>query len=177
MNNVAGAELHADPLGLTDEQWLRSLELNFLSAVRACRVAVPSMIGRGGGSVVTIASVNSFLPDPSGIDYSAAKAALVSFSKSISLAYARQGVRANVVSPGLTATDMWLGSGGIAEQVAGLTGGTKEEAIAGAEREPPIGRFLEPEEIARVVVVVASGAASGMTGAEVVVDGGVSPTT
>ena len=177
VNNVAGAELHADPLSLSDDEWLRSLELNFLSAVRACRAAVPNMVARGGGSIVTIASINSFLPDPSGVDYSVAKAALVSFSKSISLAYAKQGVRANVVSPGLTATDMWLGRGGIAEQVAGLTGGTKEEAIAGAEREPPIGRFLDPGEVARVVAVVASGAASGMTGAEVVVDGGVSPST
>ncbi len=151
------------------------LELNFLSAVRACRAAIPSMLERGGGSIVTIASVNSFLPDPSGIDYSVAKAALVSFSKSISLAYAKRGIRASVVSPGLTATDMWLGRDGIAEQAAALTGGTKQDAIAAAEAEVPIGRFLDPDEIARVVALVASEAASGMTGTEIVVDGGLNP--
>ncbi len=175
VNNVAGGTLRPDPASVSDEEWLRSLELNLLSAVRAVRAAVPSMLARGGGAIVSVASVNAFLPDPSGVDYSVAKAGLVSFSKSISLAYAKQGIRANVVSPGLTGTEMWLGAGGVAEQVAAMTGGTKEEAIAGAEAEVPIGRFLDPAEVARVVVVLASGAASGMTGAEVVVDGGLNP--
>jgi NAD(P)-dependent dehydrogenase (short-subunit alcohol dehydrogenase family) len=176
VNNVAGAELRADPAAVTDAEWQRTFELNFLSAVRAVRAALPAMVERGGGSIVSIASVNSYLPDPAGIDYSATKAALVSYSKSISLAYATKGIRANVVSPGLTATDMWLGSGGIADMVAGLTGGTREQAIAGAEGEVPTGRFLDPDEVARIVAVLASGAASGMTGTEVVVDAGITPT-
>lgn len=76
---------------ITDEEWAASFNLTFLSAVRTVRAALPELIRRGGGSIVTISSVNAFLPDPTVIDYSAAKAALTNFSKSLSKNWAGRG--------------------------------------------------------------------------------------
>jgi NAD(P)-dependent dehydrogenase (short-subunit alcohol dehydrogenase family) len=178
VNNVGGGRVHmAGPLAVTDDEWRSSLDINLFSAIRACRAAVPSMLARGGGAIVSISSINGFLPEPTAADYSAAKAALVSFSKALSRHHARDGIRANVISPGLTATPMWLGDGGVAHQLEQAGEGTREDIVAGAEAEVPIGRFLEADEVAAMVVVLASGVASGMTGADVVVDGGSTPTT
>ena len=71
-------------LAITDEQWLDTFNLSFLAAVRTTRAAIPLLIERGGGNVVTIGSVNAFLPDPPVVDYSAAKAAVWNLSKSLS---------------------------------------------------------------------------------------------
>jgi NAD(P)-dependent dehydrogenase (short-subunit alcohol dehydrogenase family) len=65
---------------VTDDQWLSSLNLNFMAAVRTTRAALPPMLKRGGGAIVTVSSVNSFLPDPGVIDYGAAKAALTNIT-------------------------------------------------------------------------------------------------
>lgn len=163
------------PLSVDDEDWTRALELNLLSAVRACRAAVPRMRERGGGAIVCVSSVSGFVPSPTTPDYAAAKAALASFAKSLSLTCARDGIRVNVVSPGRTATPMWLGEGATADQLAEASGVTREQALAGAAKAVPLGRFLEPEEVADVIVLVASGRAAGMLGSQVVVDGGLSP--
>jgi NAD(P)-dependent dehydrogenase (short-subunit alcohol dehydrogenase family) len=160
VNNVGHGTLRSDPIAVSDKDWRETLDLNLMSAVRACRVAVPVMLERGGGVIVSVSSVNAFLPDPGAIDYSAAKAALVSFSKSLALRYGAEGIRVNVVSPGVTATRP-----------------RPAEEITAVESEVPMRRILDPDEIARLVVLVASGAASAMTGADVVVDGGLTPNT
>jgi NAD(P)-dependent dehydrogenase (short-subunit alcohol dehydrogenase family) len=160
VNNVGAGVERPEPIAVTDDEWHETLELNLMSAVRACRAAIPLMLQRGGGAIVNVSSVNAFLPEPSAIDYSAAKAALVSFSKSLALRYAAEGIRVNVVSPGVTATRP-----------------RAAEEVASVETEVPMGRMLDPDEVARLVVLVASGAASGMTGADVVVDGGLTPST
>ena len=66
-------------LGVTDEEWLNSLNLNLMAAVRTTRAALPTMLAQGKGVIVTTSSVNAFLPDPAVIDYGAAKAALSNF--------------------------------------------------------------------------------------------------
>lgn len=156
VNNVGHGNMREDPVAATDAEWQASLDLNLMSAVRACRAAVPHMLERSGGSVVNVSSVNAFVPSPEAIDYSAAKAALASYSKALAVHYAPQGLRVNLVSPGVTAT---------------------KPREAGIEQHIPIRRLLDPAEVARVVVLVASGAGSGMTGSDVVVDGGLSPNT
>lgn len=160
VNNVGHGAERADPAAVSDEEWRETFDLNLMSAVRGCRAAIPIMLERGGGAIVMVSSVNAFLPEPSAIDYSAAKAALVSFSKSLALRYAAEGIRVNVVSPGVTAT-----------RPRGA------EELAAVEAEVPMRRMLDPDEVARMVVLAASGAASGMTGADVVVDGGLTPST
>ena len=93
-----------------------------MAAVRTTRAALPQLLRRGGGSIVTVSSVNAFLPDPLVVDYSAAKAALSSYCKSLSKEVGAQGIRVNTVSPGPVATALWLGEGGVAATVAGAAG-------------------------------------------------------
>ena len=76
------------------------------------------MVERGSGTIVTISSVNSFLPDPAIIDYTTAKAALTNFSKALSKEVGPKGIRVNTVSPGPVETPLWLGPQGLAAQVA-----------------------------------------------------------
>ncbi|MBO0843055.1 MAG: SDR family NAD(P)-dependent oxidoreductase, partial [Nocardioides sp.] len=116
-------------LMVTDEQWQSTLELNLLSAVRTVRAALPPMLTAGRGSIVVTSSVNAVLPDPTVIDYSAAKAALTNLCKSLSKEVGPRGVRVNTVSPGPVATQLWLGEGGVASTLA-QAGGVRPEQVA-----------------------------------------------
>ncbi len=165
-------------LMVTDDQWLHSLTLNLMAAVRTTRAALPSMLAAGHGSVVTTSSVNAFLPDPGVIDYSAAKAALTNFSKALSKEVGPRGVRLNTVSPGPVSTDLWLGSGGVAASVGQATGREPESVAQDAADQSVTGRFTRPEEVAAVVAMLASDRAAGnITGADFVIDGGLTTQT
>jgi len=145
VNNVGTAPPRTGGfLTVTDEEWLRTLDLNLLAAVRVTRAALPAMLAAGRGSIVTIASVNATLPDPLVIDYSAGKAALVAFSKALSKEVGPKGVRLNTVSPGPVETDLWLGGGGVADTVSAAMGGKPEDIVAGAKSSMPTGRFSKP---------------------------------
>src|SRR5206468_6381936 len=102
-----------------DEQWLQSYTLTFMAAVRTTRAVLPGMLEAGSGTIVTVASVNSFLPDPAVIDYCAAKAALANYCKALSTEVGPRGIRVNTVSPGPVSTELWLGDHGVAATVAG----------------------------------------------------------
>jgi NAD(P)-dependent dehydrogenase (short-subunit alcohol dehydrogenase family) len=160
-------------LSVTDEQWLFSLTLNLMAAVRTTRAALPAMLDAGHGNIVSTNSVNAFLPDPAVIDYSAAKAALMNFSKSLSKEVAPHNIRVNTVSPGPVATALWLGHGGVAETVARATGGDADVVAKQAAADAATGRFTTPEEVADVVVFLASERAANITGADVTIDGGL----
>src|SRR5205814_7945745 len=105
-------------LSVTEDDWLSTLTITFLAAVRTTRAALPHLLDRGNGVIVTINSVNARLPDPLVIDYGAAKAALANFSKSLSKEVASRGVRVTTVSPGPVSTGLWLGTDGVAATVA-----------------------------------------------------------
>jgi NAD(P)-dependent dehydrogenase (short-subunit alcohol dehydrogenase family) len=160
-------------LSVTDDDWLTTLTINFLAAVRTTRAALPHLLDRGTGVVVTVNSVNARLPDPLVIDYSAAKAALANFSKSLSKEVGPRGVRVVTVSPGPVSTGLWLGTGGVAATVAQAAGATPESVAQGAARESVTGRFTQPEEVADLVLLLASDRAGNITGADVVIDGGL----
>ena len=117
-------------LSITDEYWHASITLNLMAAVRTTRAALPVMLTAGQGAIVNICSVNARLPDPGVMDYSAAKAALASFSKSLSKEVGPKGIRVNTVSPGPVATDLWLGKGGVAATVGAATGARPEDVEA-----------------------------------------------
>ena len=118
VNNVGGLRPRLDGfLAVTDDDWEWALTINFLAAVRTMRAAIPAMSGRRGANIVTISSVNAFLPDPAVIDYSAAKGALTNLCKSLSKELGPD-IRVNTVSPGPVRTDLWLGTGGVAATVA-----------------------------------------------------------
>jgi NAD(P)-dependent dehydrogenase (short-subunit alcohol dehydrogenase family) len=163
-------------LSITDEDWDRTLTINFLAAVRTTRAALPHLLARAPSTIVTVSSVNAFLPDPAVLDYCAAKGALANFSKSLSKEFGPQGVRVNTVSPGPVATDLWLGDHGVAATVAG-SGGDPEAVQKAAVAGTATGRFSRPQEVADLVVLLASGRAGNVTGSDFTIDGGLVPTT
>lgn len=176
VNNVGAVRPRpAGVTSVTDADWLETLTLDLLSAVRTTRAAVPVLVERAG-AIVTVCSVNATLPDPLVIDYSAAKAASLSFFKSLSKELAPRGVRVNTVSPGPVATDLWLGTGGVAETVGGAVGAQPGDVAAQAAAASPSGRFTRPEEVADVVVFLASDRAGNLIGADIIIDGGLTPT-
>ena len=160
-------------LEVTDDMWATTWNLNVMSAVRATRAALPVMLAGGGGAIVNTGSVNARLADPLVIDYSAAKAALTNFAKSLSKEFGPRGIRVNTVAPGPVATDLWLGSGGVAETVGAAQGIDPATVEAGAKAAMVTGRFTRPEEVADLVVLLAGGNLGNLTGAEVTIDGGM----
>ncbi|WIX82679.1 SDR family oxidoreductase [Amycolatopsis carbonis] len=176
VNNVGAVQPRPDGFtSVTDEDWLATLNLDFMSAVRTTRAALPSLLERTG-AIVTVCSVNATLPDPLVIDYSAAKAACLSFFKSLSKEVGARGVRVNTVSPGPVATDLWLGKGGVAETVGGAVGAEPGNVAAKAAADSVTGRFTRPEEVADLVTFLASGRVGNLTGADIILDGGMTQT-
>jgi NAD(P)-dependent dehydrogenase (short-subunit alcohol dehydrogenase family) len=158
---------------VTDEQWSSSINLTLMAAVRTARAAVPHMIGRSQGAIVNTASVNASLPDPLVIDYSAAKAALVNFSKALSKEVGPHGIRVNTVSPGPVATDLWLGRHGVASTLSSSRGGNASEYEQNAVGGTATGRFTTPQEVADLIVFLASDRSGNVTGADYIIDGGL----
>lgn len=177
VNNVGSAPARPGGfLSITDEDWLATINLDLMTAVRATRAALPGMLAARAGTIITICSVNARLPDPAVLDYSTAKAALAAFCKALSKEVGPQGVRVNSVSPGPVATDLWLGSGGVAQTVSRATGTKPEDVASQAASQMVTGRFTQPSEIADLVLFLASSSASNITGADFTIDGGLVPT-
>jgi NAD(P)-dependent dehydrogenase (short-subunit alcohol dehydrogenase family) len=167
VNNVGGTDIRrlAD---LSDDDWQRSFELNLMSAVRTTRAALPHL--RPGASIVNVASTAGKRPSGGMPDYSVMKAAMLSYSRLVADLHAGDLIRCNAVTPGPTATDAWLGEGGLADQQ-----GEREQVLAKVGAGRPLGRLAEPAEIAAVVVFLLSDRASYVTGAAWSADGGTVP--
>ena len=174
VNNVGYAE-QRDFLALTDRDWDEAWQLNVMSFVRAIRAAVPVMQGRGGGVIVNVSSTAGKRPSTGMPEYSVTKAAVLSLSRLVADLYAGAGIRCNAVTPGPTATEAWLGDGGLADQQAARTGKTRAEVLEAVGKGRPLGRLAEPEEIAAVVAFLCSDRASYVTGAAWSADGGTVP--
>lgn len=158
---------------LTDDHWLAELNLNLLATVRLDRLLIPQMLARGNGSVVHVTSIQSILPLPdSTTGYAAAKAALRTYSKSISKELGPRGVRANAVSPGWIMTD---GTEDFLKRLQDAKGGSIEDArqsVMNALGGIGIGRGARPEEVADLIAYLASDRAAAIHGAEFIIDGG-----
>jgi NAD(P)-dependent dehydrogenase (short-subunit alcohol dehydrogenase family) len=174
VNNAGYAE-QRDFLEVTDEQWDVVWQLNVMSYVRAIRAAVPGMRERGGGVIVNVASTAGKRPSTAMPDYSVTKAAVLSLSRLVADLYAADGVRCNSVTPGPTATEAWLGEGGLADQQARRSGKSRDEVLEAVGKGRPLGRLAEPEEIAAVIAFLCSDRASYVTGAAWSADGGTVP--
>jgi 3-oxoacyl-[acyl-carrier protein] reductase len=173
--NNAGAAYQRDFLDVTDEQWQEMWDVNVMSAIRAMRAVVPGMRQRGGGAIVNVSSTAGKRPSTGMPDYSVVKAALLSASRLAADLYAKDGIRCNAVTPGPTATQAWLGDGGLADQQAARTGKSRDDVLAAVGAGRPLGRLAEPEEIAAVIVFLCSDRASYVTGAAWSADGGTVP--
>ena len=188
LDRLGGVDILAHVLGgsttpgggfvaLTDDHWLSELNLNLIAAVRLDRLLIPQMIERGSGAVVHVTSIQSVLPLPDATTaYASAKAALRTYSKSISRELGPKGVRVNTLSPGWIMTE---GTDVFLRRIQDANGGTLEDArqrvLAGLGG-ISIGRGAEPSEVAEAIAFLASDRASSIHGSELVVDGGTVPT-
>jgi NAD(P)-dependent dehydrogenase (short-subunit alcohol dehydrogenase family) len=178
VNNVGSTRARPGGfLSITEGDWAASLTVNLMAAVRATRATLPGMLAAGAGVIVMTCSVNARLPDPAVLDYSAAKAALAGFAKALSKEVGPHGIRVNTVSPGPVATDLWLGSDGVAATVSQATGAKPTDVEGQAVAESATGRFTQPAEVADLILYLASDHAANITGADFTIDGGLVPTS
>lgn len=162
---------------LDDAEWLRELNWNLMPAVRLDRALLPDMIAQGAGVIVHVTSIQSRLPLPeSTTAYAAAKAALSTYSKSLSKEVTPKGVRVVRVSPGWVETEAAVA---MAERLAKQAGTDYEggrriimDLLGGI----PLGRPAKPAEVADLIAFVVSPRAGAVTGTEFVIDGGTVPT-
>jgi 3-oxoacyl-[acyl-carrier protein] reductase len=169
VNNV-GHAVQARFEDVADEEWDSMWQLNVMSYVRAIRAALPHLRA-SHGVIVNVSSTAGKRPSTGMPHYSVTKAAVLSLSRLVADLYAGEGIRCNAVTPGPTATEAWLGEGGLADQ----QGGDRDEVLAKVGAGRPLGRLAEPAEIAAVIAFLASQRASYVTGAAWSADGGTVP--
>lgn len=177
VNNVGAGDPDVMKLGgfleIDDAQWRDLFNLNFFSAVWMSRAALPSLLERRG-AIVNTGSINALVPAQGPVGYSEAKAALVAFGKRLSKEFGPQGVRVNTVSPGGVGTGLWRDPDGFGSRVAASMGMSHSDLLSAMPTAFGVtsGRIAEPEEIAALIVFVASSAAEYLVGANIVIDGG-----
>ena len=177
--NVVGGS-GAPPGGyavLSDELWEAAINLNLMSAVRLDRALLPAMLEQGSGVIIHVTSIQRQLPLPeSTTAYAAAKAALSTYSKSLSKEVSPKGVRVIRVSPGWIETEA---AARLAERLADQAGTDYEggkKIIMDSLGGIPLGRPARPQEVADLITFLASPRAGSITGTEYVIDGGTVPT-
>jgi NAD(P)-dependent dehydrogenase (short-subunit alcohol dehydrogenase family) len=160
VNNAATNIAQGPGVEMDDGQFDKMVEVNLKSTYRLMRLVAPGMCERGSGSVINIASIAGLRPQYHGLLYSMTKAALIMMTQSYALELGPKGVRVNAIAPGLIETVLseyyWKGEG-------------KVERLMSHQ---PIRHLGQPEEIAEVALMLASGASSYLTGQTIVVDGG-----
>ncbi len=150
----------------TLETWNRILAVTLTSAFLGIKYSLPIMRKQGGGSIVNTASISGTAGDYGMTAYNAAKAGVINLARGAALENAQYGIRINCVCPGAINT-----------RVAQVLGGNDVEGFKRKLRQNPIGRMGEPDEIANTVCFLASDEASFITGATIVVDGGLTAHT
>jgi 2-keto-3-deoxy-L-fuconate dehydrogenase len=163
--NCAGFVAAGTILDCDEDQWAFSLDLNMTAMYRMCRAFLPGMIAHGGGSIINMASVaGSVIAAPNRFVYGATKAGVIGLTKSIAADFITKGIRCNAICPGT------VESPSLDQRLRDT--GDYDAARAAFIARQPIGRIGKPEEIAQLVVYLASDESSYTTGVAHVIDGG-----
>jgi 2-keto-3-deoxy-L-fuconate dehydrogenase len=163
--NCAGFVAAGTILDCDEDQWAFSLDLNMTAMFRMCRAFLPGMLDNGGGSIINMASVaSSVIAAPGRFVYGATKAGVIGITKSIAADFVTKGIRCNAICPGT------VESPSLDERLRAT--GDYEAAKKAFIARQPIGRIGKPEEIAALVVYLASDESSYTTGVAHVIDGG-----
>ena len=167
---VGIVEAPGDAVELPLATWERMLAVNLTSAFLLAKHAVPCLREAGGGAIVNVASVSGLANQEGAMAYSVTKAAMLSLTRSLAIDLARDGIRANAVCPGSVETPLVEDA---ARQQAALEGSTVAEVRRRWTSQYPSGRFSTPADVADAVLYLASPQAAGVSGAALVVDGGL----
>lgn len=170
--NSAGSARAGSFLELSDEAYLEGYSLKFLGAVRMIKAAAPYMMEQQDGRIVNIIGGAGRTPSPTFLPGATTNAALLNFTRGISKELAKYRVRINAISPGSTNTERVQR---LAEQTAEAKGISVEQQRAEVLKSMPLGRLVEPEEIASMALMLVSDRMSSMTGAEILIDAGHQP--
>lgn len=163
--NCAGLTGGGTILDCSDEDWSFGLDVNLGSMFRMCRAFLPGMIAAGAGSVINMASVAGPVTGAQAqFGFCATKAGVVGLTRSVAADFARQGIRCNAVCPGIVASP--------SHEARLKAGGEQAAALAAQEAAQPMGRAARPEEVAQLVVWLASDESSYTTGTTQIIDGG-----
>jgi NAD(P)-dependent dehydrogenase (short-subunit alcohol dehydrogenase family) len=162
--NNAGVNVFADPLALTSEEWRRCFAVDLDGAWNVARAVLPSMLERGAGNIVNIASVHGHKIIPGCFPYPVAKHALIGLTRSLGIEYAARGIRVNSISPGLIMT----------ESAAAWLASCPDPQAERARQESllPNRRIGEPEEVAYTALFLASDEARFINATDILIDGG-----
>lgn len=170
VNNAGAARTHLGGVAaIPDEEWLDSLNVNYLSAIRVTNALLPALRESGAGSaIVNISSVAALLPTPPLAHYSAAKAALNAYGKALATELAPDGIRVTTIQPGNVLTP---GADAIRQTFADASG----VSLADITSSVPLGRPGDPRDVAEAVAFLASDRAQWLTGSTLTIDGGEVP--
>ena len=167
--NCAGFVHHGTILDTTALEWDFAFDLNVRSMLRTIQAALPGMLSRGSGSIINMSSaVSSVIGAPNRFTYGATKAAVIGLTKSIAVDYIAQGIRCNAICPGTVESPSWHAR----VEALGEKLGSKEQAMQQFVARQPMGRVAAPEEIAALVVYLASDESAFTTGHPHIIDGG-----
>jgi 2-keto-3-deoxy-L-fuconate dehydrogenase len=167
--NCAGFVHHGTVLDATTDEWEFAFDLNVRSMLRTIKAALPGMLERKGGSIINMSSAcSSVIGAPNRFIYGTTKAAVIGLTKSVAVDYVAQGIRCNAICPGTVESPSWH------ERVDALGAqlGSKEEAMKQFVSRQPMGRVATAEEIAALVVYLASDESAFTTGHPHIIDGG-----
>lgn len=167
--NNAGIVYRRTVTDMTDEEWRDTMAVNVHGVFYLCRAAIPAMRDQGGGAIVNVSSDAAFIGASAMPAYCASKAAVMQMTRAMALDHARDGLRINAVCPDMIRTPM------LASEAHQMGSNPDDYFSAGAEG-IPMGRIGEPEEVADAILFLASDKATFITGAGLLVDGGVTAT-
>jgi NAD(P)-dependent dehydrogenase (short-subunit alcohol dehydrogenase family) len=161
----AGIQTYGSATTTSEAEWDRTLSANLKSGFLVSKYSIPEMIKRGGGSIVITGSVQSVAAQRNSLAYVVSKHGLLGLTRSLALDYAADHIRVNCVCPGAIDTPMLRWAASLDEH--------PERVIEACHRMHPLGRMGRPEEVARLIVFLASDLASFITGTAVLADGGL----